>query len=410
MYELLSKLYYKDLEKYRNEYQKRINSYGTIDLPFQIKPYNFQEEYSCFYVNHPALDLLHEQIFKQSKLIQSIMDDLPRIAINQYIKAKLVDELLSTNEIEGVHSTKAEMETVIEIVVKKDNPKKKVRHLSLMKTYFNLFSEVKTVIESVEQIRDIYDRLVKEEVKSEDKLDGVLFRKEIVDVVTSTGKTVHRGNYPEESIKKHLLIMINFLNNVPIPMLYKIAISHYYFGYVHPFYDGNGRTSRYISSMYLIDELDKLTALTLSYSTNKSKQFYYDAFSECNDPKNKGELTYFCEVFFQIIHNAQNDILKDLSEKKEKMEQLQELIHNIEDVSDLGRNIVYILGQHIIFGIEGTGMSKKELEMGLEITDYVIRKELKTLEGQGYIKFIKQRPIEVSLSDQLENLLKVDVI
>ena len=91
------------------------------------------------------------------------------------------------------------------------------------------------------------------------------------------------------------------------------------------------------------------------------------------------------------------------------MEQLQELMHTIESVSDLGRNIVFILGQHLIFGIEGTGMSKKELEMGLERTDYVIRKELKILEGQGYITFIKQRPIEVSLSDKLENLLKGDV-
>jgi hypothetical protein len=50
---------------------------------------------------------------------------VPAIGLSQYVKAKLVDELLSTNEIEGVHSTKREMETVIEIVVKKDNLKKK---------------------------------------------------------------------------------------------------------------------------------------------------------------------------------------------------------------------------------------------------------------------------------------------
>jgi hypothetical protein len=126
MYELLSKLYYKDQKTYLNEFEKRFNSYGTVKLPFHIKPYKSSEEFECFYVNHQELDLLHEQIMKQSKLIQSIVHRLPPIAIQQYIQAKLIDELLSTNEIEGVHSTKEEMETVIEIIVRKESSKKRI--------------------------------------------------------------------------------------------------------------------------------------------------------------------------------------------------------------------------------------------------------------------------------------------
>lgn len=401
MYEQLSKLYYKDMEKYRLEYEKRIHSYGTVKLPFSIKTYNYSDEFTAFYVNHSTLDLLHDQIIKQSRLIQSIMDKLPSIAITQYIKAKLVDELLSTNEIEGVRSTKAEMETVIEIVVKKDNPKKKVRHLSLMNTYFNLFSEKITAIETIEQIRAIYDRLVSEEVKKEDTLDGQIFRKEAVDVVTSTGKVVHRGVHPESVLQTHLTKWIDYLNNDPSPMLYKIAIAHYYFGYIHPFYDGNGRTSRYISSMYLINELDKLTALTLSYSTNKSKQLYYDAFNVSNDPKNKGELTYFCEVFFQLVHNAQNDIIQDLSQKNEKMEKLKRLIQDLEDLTKPEKEILFIIGQHYIFGIQGSGISKRELEAVLDTTEYVVRNALNKFEEKGYIIRTKSKPIEVTFSDSL---------
>ncbi|MGJ7920637.1 Fic family protein [Neobacillus sp. LXY-4] len=406
MYETLSKLYYKDLEKYRIEYDKRFNSYGTVQLPFVIRPFNFTDEFTCFYVNHNELDMLHDQIIKQSKLIQAIMENLPPIAISQYIKSKLVDELLSTNEIEGVHSTKAEMTTVIEIVVKKDNPKKKIRHLSLMHTYFNLISEDKSSIETIEEIREVYDQLVKEEVKSEDTLDGQLFRREAVDVVTSSNKVIHRGVYPESSIQTQLKKMIHYLNGHNSPMLYKIAIAHYYFGFIHPFYDGNGRTSRYISSMYLINELDKLTALTLSYSTNKSKQFYYDAFSVSNDPRNKGELTFFCEVFFQILHNAQNDILEDLSKKKEKMEKISLLSKSHDDLNDFEKQILFILGQHYIFGIEGTGMTMKELESVLEVTEYVVRKSLKNLVAKGYVTNIKLKPIEVAISSLLSDVLK----
>lgn len=401
MYEPLSKLYYKDMEKYRTEYEKRIHSYGTVKLPFHIKAFNYAVESPAFYVNHHALDLLHDQITKQSRLIQTMINSLPDIAIEQYIKAKLVDELLSTNEIEGVHSTKAEMEIVLEIIVKKDTSKKKIRHLSLMNTYFNLFSENVTSIESIEQIREKYDLLVSEEVKKEDTLDGQIFRKEAVDVVTSTGKVVHRGLYPEPVIQTHLEKLIEYLNHDNSPMLYKIAIAHYYFGYIHPFYDGNGRTSRYISSMYLIKELDKLTALTLSYSTNKSKQLYYDAFNLCNDPKNKGELTHFCEAFFQIVHNAQNDIIQDLSQKKEKMDLLIHLINELEDLNELERKILFIIGQHYIFGIEDTGLSKRELEKVLNVSEYAIRNVLKNFETKKLIKYTKLKPIEVTLSDAL---------
>lgn len=407
MYEPLSKLFYKEPEKYEFEYSRRISSYGTVRLPFNIKSLKSNQEFSCFYVNHSELDFFHDQVLKQSKLIQEKINSLPDIAIAQYIKSKLIDELLSTNEIEGIRSTKAEMKTVIEVVVKKDNSKKKIRHYSLMKTYFNLISEKNDDIQNLEQIRNIYDELVATEIKKDDKLDGELFRKGSVDIVTSAEKVIHKGVYPESSILAHLSNLINYLNEHPSPMLYKIAVAHYYFGYIHPFYDGNGRTSRYISSMYLINELDKLTALSLSYSTNKMRPIYYDAFTVSNDPKNKGELTYFCKTFLEIIHNAQSDILADLSYKSNKMDQLVELISHLDLSNELSRDVLFIAGQHDIFGIEGTGISRHELSEAKDTTEYKISKEIKELDKLGYIKYIKRNPIEITISDDLHEKLNL---
>jgi Fic family protein len=398
MYEQLSKLYYKDSAKYEIEYEKRVNSYGTVKLPFHIKPYKSSQEFACFYVNHSELDLLHEQILKQSKIIQSIVDKLPPIAIQQYIRAKLIEELLSTNEIEGVRSTKAEMETAMEMVERKEFSKKnKVRHQSLMRSYVNLLSETQTALENIEHVREIYDQLVKDEIKKEYQLDGTLFRKEPVDVVTETNKTLHRNTFSEETIKAHLANLISYLNEHNSPMLYKIAISHYYFGYIHPFYDGNGRTSRYISSMYLLNELDRLTALTLSYSTNKLKQSYYNAFIECNNPHNKGELTFFCEVFFNIIDKAQMDILADLSEKREKMGRLSSLLQEFSIPNELGKDIFFILGQNYIFGIEGKGLTLKDLISITKKSEYTVRKALDELEEMRLIEFIRRKPIEITV-------------
>ncbi|MCC2391577.1 Fic family protein [Bacillus cereus group sp. Bc002] len=406
MYERLSKIYYKDSSDYQAEYEKRINSYGTVRLPFRIKPLKSSDEFECFYVNHMELDILHEQIIKQSNEIQFVADKLPPIAIRQYIQAKLVDELMSTNEIEGVQSTRAEMTDAMAVREKKaTKTQKKVRHLSLVNSYFKLLSDKNSKITSLEQIKEIYDSLVKDEIKEEDQLDGEMFRRGPVDVVTSTQKVIHKGVYPEILIQNSLKDLIKYLNEYNAPMLYKIAVTHYYFGYIHPFYDGNGRTSRYIASMYLKEELDQLTALTLSYSTNKLKQYYYDIFNESNNHLNKGELTFFCQTFFSIVYQAQEDILEDLAERVEKIGQLHQLINELEELDSLCQDILFVIGQDYIFGLEGEGIEKSVLIKGLDVTKYKVDKSLKQLREQNLVINTKNNPVKVTLSSRLSDQL-----
>lgn len=73
-------------------------------------------------------------------------------------------------------------------------------------------------------------------------------------------------------------IALNILNDKEIPFLIRVIIFHYFFGYLHPFYDGNGRTARFIFSYYLAKEFDEIIALRLSiiikrYKKNTMKSF-----------------------------------------------------------------------------------------------------------------------------------------
>src|SRR5699024_9428955 len=131
----------------------------------------------------------------------------------------------------------------------------------------------KIEITRLADLRNIYDELVLDEISEEDRPDGELFRKEAVYIKTAD-KTFHSGNPNEESINNDLLDLINFMNNSNISYIFKAIITHYFFEYIHPFYDGNGRVGRFLISMYLGRKLDIFTGLSVSQGVFNNKKRY----------------------------------------------------------------------------------------------------------------------------------------
>lgn len=375
-YELLSKIFYKKPTEYESIYDARFNSEASIKLPIKI------HENIGFIFNTNEITKLLVKIYKTINKINLLRTHLPNIAINSYIIKSLKDEIALTNEIEGVRSTRKEIEDAIDSI-KND---KSARFKGLVDKYFKLISNEIIPLNNCEDIRTIYDALVLPEIEKENLPDGILFRKEPVQVVSATQKEKHRGIMPESKIIESLDLCLDFLKNDDIDSLIKISAFHYLFGYIHPFYDGNGRTSRFISSYLIKNELDILLALKLSYTVKNNINKYYKAFDVCNDRKNKGDITFFVVTFLELLSQASDDLYTKIADLNDQLNYYNNIINTLVNekvLNDKQAKCIFILCQNRLF--DDTYMNMNTLTELLEKSDTTTRKILKSLESKNLL-------------------------
>lgn len=375
-YELLSKIFYKKPTEYESIYDARFNSEASIKLPIKI------HENVGFIFNTNEITKLLVKIYKTINKINLLRTHLPNITINSYIIKSLKDEIALTNEIEGVRSTRKEIEDAIDSI-KND---KSARFKGLVDKYFKLISNEIIPLNNCEDIRTIYDALVLPEIEKENLPDGILFRKEPVQVVSATQKEKHRGIMPESKIIESLDLCLDFLKNDDIDSLIKISAFHYLFGYIHPFYDGNGRTSRFISSYLIKNELDVLLALKLSYTVKNNINKYYKAFDVCNDRKNKGDITFFVVTFLELLSQASDDLYTKIADLNDQLNYYNNIINTLVNekvLNDKQAKCIFILCQNRLF--DDTYMNMNTLTELLEKSDTTTRKILKSLESKNLL-------------------------
>lgn len=407
-YEKLIKLYYKK-KNIEEEYIKRIENPATLITELKINPMKkgnkiLDKEYSLFYVNLLELSLLQEKIVKNSNKINYISNRLPTIAIKEIIMKILSNELYKTNKIEGIETVKSEIHSSLKddrISNKKSNKLDGIikKYKDIMENNF----EDTEHIDSLSSFRKIYDEMFEDFEKSGNyKLDGKYFRKDIVKVINGLGNIIHIGVNGEEAIEKNIESLIEFMNIKDIPFLVKASISHFFFEYIHPFYDGNGRFGRYLLSLYLARKLDNLTAFSVSYSISRNLDDYYKSFVEVEDVNNYGEITFFVENILKTIKNGQEMIIELLNDSvmrfKHSIEILDELTKELSEKENI---ILRIYLQNYLFN-DFEELTNVELTSIIgDLTQQTINKYTQELEKKGYLVKIKQRPLTYALSEKI---------
>ena len=147
--------------------------------------------------------------------------------------------------------------------------KEVMRYRIALREGFNLVRKNKLLTNNI--ILDIQQAL-EENRAGFRKVPGTVLKNQAGDVIY----TPPQDGAVVERLMQNLESYINTPEMQNLDPLIKLAIIHYQFETIHPFYDGNGRTGRILCVLYLIvNDLLDLPILYLSRYITRNKQEYY---------------------------------------------------------------------------------------------------------------------------------------
>lgn len=146
---------------------------------------------------------------------------------------------------------------------------------------------------------------------------------------TLTGEIICEPPQDPETIIQLMSNLEKFINEDDLcdyDPLIKMAIIHYQFESIHPFYDGNGRTGRIINLLYLI--LQNLQSLPILYLSNfiiNNKERYYHLLQQVHNQETWEEWIVF---MITCVETTARETIDKITEIKKLMLQTKLQIRN----------------------------------------------------------------------------------
>lgn len=379
-------------------------------------------KFSMFALITPEVAALIERIMGFEPKIQGEWSRLPGRAQMHYLHRMVIDEIQATNEIEQVRSTRREISAAIK-AVRAERPVANKRFTEMVRLYLDIGSDDAESPQTLDDVRTVYDAVTAGEIRDEDAPDGLRFRRGPVSIESGT-KVVHTGVVPESAIDEALVLMLSQGRDDSIPKLIRAVAAHFIFEYAHPFYDGNGRTGRYLLALDLRQVLAPYASLALSATVADNKDRYYRAFTDAENPLNRGDLTSFLIEMLEIIAEAQHRLLLDLSERRQKIDTIAARLNVLAEDEQfplsvgLDREsatpvepgdiaaILFTLGQAHYFD-PNRAVKLSTLADAMGRSSQFTRPRLQRLDDAGLIETVTKRPLRFRLNQRGISLLEL---
>ena len=192
-----------------------------------------------------------------------------------------------------------------------------------------------------------------------------------------TGKVIYSPPEGENVIREKLKNLEDFIHAEDgIDPLVKMAIIHYQFEAIHPFFDGNGRTGRVILLLYLkLRDLLDIPALFLSRFILENKSAYYQNLKEVTE-KNRWQ-NWILFMLEMIEKTAKKD--------RSRISLIEQLMSEMG--ADIQRQLPKVYSRDLMEVLFHLPYSKRQFLVSAGLGNLkTVGNYLKELENAGYLK------------------------
>ena len=254
--------------------------------------------------------IYYNQIFLQKYIrrIDNFLEESPNMNTLEFaIEALEYKELKANNNIEGIADDIEEIERIIRN--EKNIPwNNKERIINLHIGYRYILSHDNINKESLRELYAILSKGLLDEYALNNM--GQYYRNKPVYILWDGRldilpiKGIDEGKV-ESYMDKLLDFTNNYEANTDIDNFIKSQIMHFYFVYIHPYFDVNGRTSRTLAMWHLLNEKAyPYIIFNRAISFNKRKYTY-----KLNDVRRRGDITLFLRYMLK-------EVLKEFEKEK----------------------------------------------------------------------------------------------
>jgi len=340
------------------------------------------------------IDLETKQILKKSILANRALAKLngvAKIIPNQkiLINSLILQEAKDSSEIENIITTHDELyQSSLDL----DN----ITHATK-----EVQSYSRALLKGFDLVKEHSLLLTRHIINIQQELEGNVagIRKQSGTVLKNqaTGEVIHTPPQEESTIRELLSNLEAYINTADdIDPLIKMAVIHYQFESIHPFYDGNGRTGRIINILYLVlNDLLDLPILYLSSYIIKHKADYYRLLQEVRTKEAWEEWILYMLEGVEQTATRQIELINDI---KNLMDSTKDKLRS-ELPKIYSKDLLEILFMHPYTKIS-------MLEEGLDLHRETASKHLNAMVKIGLLEVVKLGRVKFFVNVALFDLLK----
>lgn len=263
-------------DKHALNYQKLRYKYGsdTVSEYVSVLSENVFEETAL-------LDFSGQQIVYSPTQVR-VVSQTAKTLMQSYVGEKyganaMEDEIIATLSIEQIDTRRDSVRRILAGCAPNSKDEEKAYGIKRGLDYISDSSNKITA----ENLRHLYELSINAFLDPREKLPAdLVYRNDSVYVMNSSGKDIHTGIF-HEALSAYVSDLIAFIHNDKdgIDQILKSAMIHYYFAYLHPYFDGNGRMARLLQLWYLVQKGYTATLfIPFSAYVNENRSGYYAAF------------------------------------------------------------------------------------------------------------------------------------